>query len=152
MTNVFYFNFINFIDCQHLIDQASYLTYKINEYKSERDKLLKRLDESKTDERYIYIDKLEKEIKGYKNMAESCVKTCSQLAEEVIILRKEIDKYTSSQNMSLSYSSSFAGLSSVSKEKNSNISATPNPRVSSSKKMPSISPLKYKGKSNVLKK
>jgi hypothetical protein len=81
------------IDCQHLSDQASLLQYKINEYKTEKEKLTKKLLENKTD-KHEYVEKLEKDIRSYKNMTDSCIKTCSQLAEELMVLRKEIEKYT----------------------------------------------------------
>jgi uncharacterized coiled-coil DUF342 family protein len=68
------------------------LQYKINEYKTEKDKLANKLLENKTD-KHEYIEKLEKDIRSYKNMADSCIKTCSQLAEEIMGLRKEIEKY-----------------------------------------------------------
>ena len=58
---------------------------------------MKKLAESKTD-KHDFIDKIEKEIISYKNMADTCVKTCSQLAEELIFLRKEIEKYTGSNS------------------------------------------------------
>ena len=76
-----------------MIEQSSFLNYKINEYKGEKEKLLKKINESKDE----YADKLEKDIKNYKNMVDTCVKTCSQLAEELMTLRKEINKYTPNQ-------------------------------------------------------
>jgi hypothetical protein len=94
---------------------VSLLQYKINEYKVEKEKLVKKLAESKTD-KHDLIDKIEKEIKSYKNMADTCIKTCSQLAEELIFLRKEIEKYTGS-NSGVSNASGNNGNNSVTRNK-----------------------------------
>jgi archaellum component FlaC len=46
------------------------------------------------------VEALENEIKGYKNMTEGCIKSCNKLTEEIVRLKKEIEKFTpfSSQN------------------------------------------------------
>lgn len=37
-------------------------------------------------------EKLNCEIKNYKNITDSCLKTCSQLTTEIVQLKKEIEK------------------------------------------------------------
>lgn len=75
------------------MEKLTYLNYKVGEYKTEKDKLTKNIEDA-SDDRSVIVEKLENDIKNYKNMTESCVKTCSQLAEEVMTLRKEMDKYS----------------------------------------------------------
>jgi chromosome segregation ATPase len=119
-----------FKDCQHLLEQLTYLNYNINEYQSEKDKLIKEQEEMKTD-KFEYVEKLEREIKGYKNMIDSCVKTCSQLAEELMLLKKEIEKYTKTQSLSTSLSLSNLSRNSSVKKLNPKISHTKAPSFSS---------------------
>ncbi len=87
---------IIFSDCYHLKDQVDLLTYKIQEYEKLKDNLIKINDENF--QKKTYIEKLEKEIKNYKSVTESCVKTCSHLTEELGSLRKGIEKYTKAKN------------------------------------------------------
>ncbi len=106
---------------QHLLDQITFLNYKINEYNNEKNRLFLQLENSNKD-KIAYIEKLEKEIKGYKNMIDSCVKTCSQLAEEIMILRKEIEKYTKGNTLLISgdkiqKNNSFQDIGSIKKIK-----------------------------------
>lgn len=82
---------------EHLLEKMTFLNYQVKEFKLEKEKLNKTLLESNT-EHSTQITKLENEIKSYKKMTESCVKTCSQLAEEIILLKKEISKYTIGNN------------------------------------------------------
>jgi uncharacterized coiled-coil DUF342 family protein len=80
-----------------LNDKKTFLVYKVSEYREEKEKLKKALDEL-TESKLSVLEKYENEIKGYKNMTESCLKTCSELSEEIIRLRKEIDKYNFNSN------------------------------------------------------
>jgi hypothetical protein len=69
----------------------SFLQYKLSDYRQEKEKLQKQIDDSK-DEKMQYCEKLENEIKNYKNMTNSCIKTCSQLADEILGLKKSIEQ------------------------------------------------------------
>ncbi len=80
-----------------MLEQIAYLNYKVNEYKAEREKLNKQLAGTNSD-KVNQVEKLENEIKGHKNMVDSCVKTCSQLAEEIMLLKSELSKYTGFDN------------------------------------------------------
>jgi chromosome segregation ATPase len=73
------------------MDQLGYLNYRIKEYKNEKEKLNKQLEENKSDKQ-SHAEKIEKEIKNYKYVVDTYVKTCSQLTEELMTLRKEIDR------------------------------------------------------------
>lgn len=80
------------------MDQLGFLNYKVKEYKNEKEKLYKQLEENKSDKQ-SHAEKLEKEIKNYKHVVDTYVKTCSQLAEELMILRKEIDTLSNQKFM-----------------------------------------------------
>jgi len=60
--------------------------------KNEKNKLLEIIKESEKDtEELLY---LEREIVNYQNISNSYLKSCPQLAEQLINLRKELEKYT----------------------------------------------------------
>lgn len=72
-------------------------------------------------------------------MVDSCVKTCSQLAEELMMLRKEIDKYSSLNSVNQN-NSNLNNLSHTTNKSGSNsrkINSAKIPRSASS-----ISPIK----------
>lgn len=69
------------------------MNLKLNEYKQEKDQILEFIEENGGSCNEI-CEKLENEIIGYKNMADSCLKTCSELSGEIMYLRKEIEKYS----------------------------------------------------------
>ena len=43
-------------------------------------------------------EKIQNEIKNYKNITESCMKSCSKLTQEIIELKKEIEKIGKKNN------------------------------------------------------
>jgi archaellum component FlaC len=50
------------------------------------------------------VETLENEIRGYKNMTEGCVRSCNTLTEEIVMLKKEIEKYATGYHKSMSAS------------------------------------------------
>jgi archaellum component FlaC len=110
----------------------------VNEYKIEKDKLTKAFSETH-DEKAIYCERLENEIQSYKNMTENCVKTCSQLAEELMFLRKEIEKYTNSHP-----SPSYSNISTAVNNFPSNNNSSKKVEIKTLKGLSSIKKVKVK--------
>ena len=69
------------------------LEQKVSTYKQEKDSLRKQLNEISNDENFKKIEKLENEIKKYQNTSNVYLKNCSQLAEQIIVLRRELEKF-----------------------------------------------------------
>jgi hypothetical protein len=139
---------LHYLDHQHLMEKITFLNYKVTEYKTEKEKLSKILNETKSD-KMIYAEKLESEIKSYKKMIESCVKTCSQLAEEIMTLKKEIEKYTSS-SATTNYSTSSTGFNNYNSNSSKNLSETKSIRkvskLSTNSNIRNVSPIMKKMK------
>jgi chromosome segregation ATPase len=97
----------------HLDERINFLKHKINQYKREKEELLNIIEESKNEK----IENLENEIKGYKHMTEGCVKSCNKLTEEIVILKKDIEKYSNINKLSTSSSGVLSTSYSKSKRK-----------------------------------
>jgi len=89
----------------------------IKNLKSEKEKLKKTIiEETEVNQAFSLCEKLQIEIKNYKNITDSCLKTCSQLTTEIIQLKKELEK--------CNYNNNSGGLnlnSSVNTNNNGNI-------------------------------
>lgn len=70
-------------------------------------------------------EKLQNEIKNYKNITDSCLKTCSQLTTQIIQLKKDLEKYNYNNNTGATNMNSSININ------NSNISQN-NSRISNS--------------------
>jgi hypothetical protein len=88
------------IDCMHLEERINFLRYKVTQYRREKDELLNVIESSKNEK----LENLETEIKGYKYMTEGCVKSCNKLTEEIVILKRDINKYANINKLSTSSS------------------------------------------------
>jgi hypothetical protein len=86
---LFLYNY--FTDIQHLNDQISYFTSKVRDLKEEKEKVLYILDNLVDKNKLKRYNGLQSEIKNYQSIMESCKKASSQLTEEVIILKSELD-------------------------------------------------------------
>ena len=60
---------------------------------NEKEKLKKNiLEETKVNQSFSKCEMLNKDLENYKNIIDSCIKTCSQLTAEIVELKKKIDK------------------------------------------------------------
>lgn len=94
---------IKHLDYKHLLDKKDVLELKIKEYKEELEKLTKVIN-FETKGKYETCSKIENEIYYYEQMSETCLKNCNQLTNEIVTLKKEIEKFVNN-------SSSFSSLS-----------------------------------------
>jgi len=61
---------------------------------NEKEKLKKIIvEETEVNQAFSACEKLNNEIKNYKSITDSCLKTCSQLTAEIFQLKKEIEKF-----------------------------------------------------------
>jgi len=94
------------------------LEVKIKHYKAELDKLSKNLNEE-TNGKYEICHKLQNEINNYKTISDTCLKNCNQLSGEIVILKKEIEKFLSNST-NLSTLSTNNNMSSKGSKKTTN--------------------------------
>ncbi len=76
-----------------LQEKIAMLEKTVAQYKVEKTELRKQLNQIANDENLKKIEKLENEIGNYKNTSNVYLQTCSKLAEEIIVLRRELEKY-----------------------------------------------------------
>ena len=67
----------------------------INDLKEEKNKLIEEYDTHIKNE--VYITSLEKDIANYKDISNAYLKNCPILAEQLITLRKELEKYSKAE-------------------------------------------------------
>jgi hypothetical protein len=114
----FYFIFI-IIDYNHLFEKKIFSEECINKLKIEKENLEKLIiEENKLNLNKENYEKIQKETKNYKNITDSCMKSCSKLTNEIIELKKEIEKI-GLKNISNTKSSNNIGQI-ISKKKNNN--------------------------------
>jgi hypothetical protein len=78
----------------HLEEKINLIKFRIRHYQKEKEDLVA-IIESNNDEKVI---KLVNEINGYKNMTDKCRDSCSKLTEEILKLKKEIEKFQRKKN------------------------------------------------------
>lgn len=92
------------------------------------------IKETEVNQAISHCEKIQNEIINYKNVTDSCLKTCSQLTAEIIQLKKELEKYhVNNNNINIiqntsgitNLNSSIGNTSLISNNYNSNI----NPRL-----------------------
>ena len=87
------FSLIFILDKNSLEEKVILLERKVSDYKEEKDSLRKQLNEISNDDNFKNVEKLENEIKNYQNTSNVYLKTCSELAEQIIVLRRELEKF-----------------------------------------------------------
>jgi len=125
----------NFKDFNHLYEKKTYSEIIINNLKIEKEKLKNIIiKETEVNQAISHCEKIQNEIINYKNVTDSCLKTCSQLTAEIIQLKKELEKYhVNNNNINIiqntsgitNLNSSIGNTSLISNNYNSNI----NPRL-----------------------
>ena len=66
----------------------------IKNLKLEKENLNKVIqDENESNANYFICEKIQNEIKHFKNITDSCLKSCSQLTTEIVGLKKDLEKF-----------------------------------------------------------
>ena len=86
--------YLIFPDYNHLLEKKAYAEIIINNLKNEKEKLkIIIMEETEVNQSFLICEKLQNDIKNYKNVTDSCLKTCSQLTTQIIQLKKDLEKY-----------------------------------------------------------
>lgn len=116
------------------MEKKEYSERIIQNLLNEKDKLKKIItQETEVNQAFSACEKLNNEIKNYKNITDSCLKTCSQLTAEIVQLKKEIEKFgfnnfintgigvgnSSNNNSSISFPQSNVRVSNSTSKRNS---------------------------------
>jgi len=76
-----------------LNEKVKLIKLNIIDYEVEKEKLENQIYNKINTNDYKKIEMLDQEIKYYQNLTKSCIKSSSQLTEEIMMLKKELSKF-----------------------------------------------------------